>query len=731
MKVGIIGAGMAGLATAHFLNRRGVEVELLEASPEAGGSACSFVWNGHTCDWAAHRLFTRDEHILQLIQSLTPLRTLNRVSAVWLAGKWLKDPVDAVQLCGRFFPHNTFSVPWTYLTRNRSLPETSFRSYCLAKYGSRLEQFLFSPYTEKMFGIDADRISVEWARKKTRLSGPLDVIRQGSKTKFNYFYYPQKGGFGAIGDALLAPVKDFVKYGARVEGLDLEGDRVLRVRYVRDGQPGVMEADHFVSTLPLTEICRMTGFESPLQYRSVAAVYVHLKKPRATPNHWIYFMDGKQNVVNRICEVKNMWPGCGPEDTTVLCAEVTEHHHDGFLDNAVRSMAASGIYSMDDVLDTTVVVRGYSYPVYSCDYEKDVDAARAHLARFPNLRAVGRAAQFEHMEIDNCLESALHCVRELTATQPAAEVSAAPAQRSSLAVEPRVACVVADTGDGEALLRCLDSFRSAAYSRLRLLAVTPDETRVASLRAAYPGLEVLHDASGHGLPSMYNKGIIAALRGDDPADFVMLAQSCVTCEPDAIARLVSVAQRDPEAGILAPQLCIAEDPERIWSIGLRFRSFPPSSKNIGRGCPAADYPKSREVDYAVSAALLVSRAAIEAAGLFDPGFSCYYEDMDFSRRVRARDYRIRYVPEARLLHHDGPTSLSPAAFHEAWGESFTRFYRRHMRGGLLPLHFAYLIARESLTGNLPRIPALVRGMRRGLQKSLGEPPSIDSADILG
>ena len=54
-----------------------------------------------------------------------------------------------------------------------------------------------------------------------------------------------------------------------------------------------------------------------------------------------------------------------------------------------------------------------------------------------------------------------------------------------------------------------------------------------------------------------------------------------------------------------------------------------------------------------------------------------------------------------------------------------------MPGALLPLHFAYLILRESLTGNLPHIPALVRGMRRGLQKSLGEPPSIDSADILG
>lgn len=729
MKVGIIGAGMTGLSTAHFLHKRGVEIEVVEASPAAGGSAYSFVWNGHTCDWAAHRLFTRDEHILQLIQSLVPLRTLNRVSAVHLGGRWLKDPVDAIQLCARFFPRNTFSVPWTYLTRPRHLTETSFRSYCLARFGSRLEQFLFSPYTEKMFGLDADRISVEWARKKTRLSGPLDVIRQGSKTKFNYFYYPQRGGFGAICDALLEPVQSFVHYNARVERLETEGGRILRAHYVQDGQPRTLEADHFISTLPLTTLCAMTGFDSPLTYRSVAAVYVHVRKPHVTPNHWIYYMDGAQTVVNRLCEVKNMYPDCGPQDTSVVCAEVTECHHPGFQEACIRSLAESGIFRMDDVLDSTVVRRDFSYPVYGCDYEKDVDAARTHLAQFGNLRSVGRAAQFEHMEIDNCLESALHCVRELTAGESVdVTTTAAQPQRSALPVEPRVATVVADTGTPEDLLRCIDSFRAADYSQQRILIVTEDSAVVSRLQTERPDVTPLLDVSGHHLPSMYNKGLIAALHKEQ-ADFVLLVQSHATCAPDALARLVAVAQRDPEAGILSPQLLMAEAPDTLWSIGLRFRRFPPSTKNIGRGSPAAEYPKSREVEYAVSAGLLLSRAAIETAGLFDPGFSCYYEDMDLSRRVRNHGFRIRYVPEARLFHHGGDEPR-PEAFYEAWGESFTRFYRRHMSSASAPFHFSYLVVREALTGNLNRLPALFRGMKRGLQKPLGLPPTIDSADIL-
>ncbi len=721
MKVAIIGAGMSGLSAAHFLHRKGVEVEILEAAPVIGGFAHSFQWNGHTCDWAAHRLFTHDEHILQLLQSLIPLRTLNRVSQVRLGGKWLKDPVDAVQLCTRFFPRNTFSIPWTYFTRNRQLPETSFESYCLARFGARLEEFLFSPYTRKMFGIPMDQLSVEWARKKIRLSGPLDVLRQGSKTKFNYFYYPKNGGYGVICDALATPVRDRIRLHSRLTGFDVEAGRVARARYEQDGASRTLEADHFISTIPLTTLCSMTGFESPLTYRGVSAVYVHVAKPQTTPNHWIYYMDGDV-AVNRLCEIKNLYPQAGPPETSVVCAEVTDCDRPDYLEKTVRDLAASGIFRMDQVLDTTVVRREFSYPVYRCDYEKDVDRALEHLARFPNLRTVGRAAQFEHMEVDDCLESALQCVRELTAQAPVALAE----QRSALPVEPQVATLVADTGDWPALLRCVDSFLAADYAQQQVVVVTADADKQARLRAERPAVAVLHEPAARGLPALYNKGIAAALR-DYEADFVLLVQSNTHTEPDLVAKLVRVAQRDPEAGMLAPQIRLADQPDTLWSIGLRFRRFPPSTKNIGRGRPAAEFARSREVDYAVSSGLLVSREALEKAGLFDPGFACYYEDMDLSRRVREKGFRIRYVPEAHLYHHEAPPA-DLAAFCESWGESFARFYRRHMKPLwlVLPVHFAYLVLREVATGRARTVPALCRGAWRGLHRRLGRTPGLDS-----
>ncbi len=726
MKVGILGAGMSGLSAAYLLHRQGVDVEILEAESYLGGFAHSFAWNGHTCDWAAHRLFTHDEHILQQIKALVPLRQLDRVSAVRLGGKWLKDPVDALQLCGRFFPRQTLSIPWTYATRPRRLPELSFQHYCLKKYGRRLERFLFSPYTEKMFGIPADRISVEWARKKVRLAGPLDVIRQGSKKKFHYFYYPESGGYGTICDALARPVRDRLRLQARAHALELEGGRVTGVRYTQGGQESVLRADHFISTIPLTQLCGMVGHQPPLTYRAVAAVYVLVNKPQTTPNHWIYYMDGGV-VVNRLCEFKNLDPRSGPPETSVVCAEVTDCDRPDFLERAVDDLAASGIFRKDQVLDTTVVRREYSYPVYRCDYEKDVDLAQGHLARFANLHSIGRAAQFEHFEVDDCLEAALQLTRQLTEPVRAA---VAEERRSPLPVEPRVVSVVADLGHVEQVRACVAALQASDYAQHRVLVVCSGESRLGEWQAALPGVTVLADRTERGLPAAYNTGLARAFRKEQ-ADYVFLCRSSTTVAPDLLSQLVRVAQRDPEAGALMPAVLQADAPDRLWTIGLRFRRFPPATQNIGRGERPSRYPVIREVEYAAGCGLLVRREAVEKAGLFDPGYACYYEDVDFSRRVRDAGFRIRYVPEARLFHRPAPPG-NPRAFHEAWGESFTRFYRRHMTplALVLPLHVGYLLARESLTGNLRNVPALCRGIWRGLRRRLGPAPTLDQSDFL-
>jgi len=66
----------------------------------------------------------------------------------------------------------------------------------------------------------------------------------------------------------------------------------------------------------------------------------------------------------------------------------------------------------------------------------------------------------------------------------------------------------------------------------------------------------------------------------------------------------------------------------------------------------SDGDRTREVDWAQSAALMVHRGAAEAIDFFDPAFFVYSDEVDFCRRLRDAGWTILFVPAARAIHHE-------------------------------------------------------------------------------
>ena len=70
MRVGIVGAGAAGLAAAYDLCRAGHEVVVYESAPFIGGQASTIPVGGHPLERGYHHLFTNDRAILDLMVEL-------------------------------------------------------------------------------------------------------------------------------------------------------------------------------------------------------------------------------------------------------------------------------------------------------------------------------------------------------------------------------------------------------------------------------------------------------------------------------------------------------------------------------------------------------------------------------------------------------------------------------------------------------------------------------------
>jgi len=87
-----------------------------------------------------------------------------------------------------------------------------------------------------------------------------------------------------------------------------------------------------------------------------------------------------------------------------------------------------------------------------------------------------------------------------------------------------------------------------------------------------------------------------------------------------------------------------------------------------------------EVEAISGACMLVKRAAVEDVGLWDEGYFLHCEDLDWCMRFRQKNWKIMFVPSARVTHALGASSKSRPLF-VAWHKhkGMIRFYRKFFK----------------------------------------------------
>lgn len=184
MRIAIVGAGMAGLAAAHDLNKAGHEVAIYEAAPQVGGLASGF--KAPYWDWTLekfyHHWFAGDKDMLGLIAELgwSDQVIFRRPYTVVLHnGKFqaLDSYVEAVKFTLRNFgviDLVRFGLVGVYLklTSNwRPLERVTADSWLRKWVGPRIYNAIWRPMLVGKFGeenLDVVNAAWFWARVKAR-----------------------------------------------------------------------------------------------------------------------------------------------------------------------------------------------------------------------------------------------------------------------------------------------------------------------------------------------------------------------------------------------------------------------------------------------------------------------------------------------------------------------------------------------------------------------------------
>lgn len=132
-------------------------------------------------------------------------------------------------------------------------------------------------------------------------------------------------------------------------------------------------------------------------------------------------------------------------------------------------------------------------------------------------------------------------------------------------------------------------------------------------------------------------------------------------EQGAIGRLIETAKGHPEAAAVAPLLLRPDG--RLEHSTLPFPSLRVAAATARgpNGVSEKDgdrmmlvgrwrHDRARDVDWAVGAALLMPRVALEDVGPFSERFFMYVEDLEWCWRANRRGWTIRFEPAARVVH---------------------------------------------------------------------------------
>lgn len=443
----IIGAGPAGLSTAYVLSDNGVGTLVLEMSGKIGGISQTIVRDGFRFDLGGHRFFTKDEEIEDFFREVLgdEIIWVNRSSKIYYLDKYFDyplTPTNALLGMGVGTTAKCLADYGAVKVRNifRKPEIISLEDWVSNEFGRQLFRLFFKNYTEKVWGIDCNRICAEWAAQRIKglslrvaIKDAIMPSKNGNvATLIDKFMYPRLG-IGRLSERMAEKVEkqgQEVRMHSRVTAVNHE-DGLIRSVDV-DGEEGeyTVAVEHLCSSMPLTELVLAMRPHAPeevveaaksLRYRDLVTVNVMVDKPQVTDQTWIYIHDPSIRL-GRIHEPKNWSPAMAPPDKSSIVAEffcfrdgdIWNMDDSDLVELTVRELDERlGFIKADEVIDAFVVRIPKAYPMYELGYEEPLEAIKRYIGSFANLQIVGRYGTYKYNNMDHSMKTGILAARNI------------------------------------------------------------------------------------------------------------------------------------------------------------------------------------------------------------------------------------------------------------------------------------------------------------------------------
>lgn len=201
---------------------------------------------------------------------------------------------------------------------------------------------------------------------------------------------------------------------------------------------------------------------------------------------------------------------------------------------------------------------------------------------------------------------------------------------------------------------CLSALLAQSYPDFEVILVDNASTDGSAdfVAERFPRVRIIRNSRNLGFAAGMNVGLKAA-QGEI---LVLLNQDTVVGE-NWLTALVEAMAADREVGVAGCKI-LYPDGRTIQHAGARLDYPLGFAHHYGYGeLDQGQYDILRPVDYVTGAAMGIKREVVEKIGYLDEDFfPAYFEDVEFCLRAREAGYKVIYVPQAVLIHHESSST---------------------------------------------------------------------------
>lgn len=412
-KIAIIGAGVSGLSTAHFL--KGHQVVVFEKDHCAGGLIkCRRVDGSlfHTC--GGHVFNSKHQTVLDWFWSrfnqAEAFHKTDRNAVVFMnEDQAIPYPIENHLY---LFDENTQKQcisDIVTIAQNEGIEPHNFEEFLKGRFGQTLYELYFQPYNEKVWRRDLRQVPLSWLEGKL----PMPTVEEIIYNNINHvkekafvhatFWYEKQNGSQFLADQLAEGLD--IRYKT-----DIDSIRLIQGKWHVAGEvfDKVVFCGNIKDMVKMIEGVDLTSYFQPvekLEYHGTTAVFCEIDK---NPYSWIYMPSRNYDSHRIICTgnfAASNNSSSVPDDRITATVEFTDLiKKEEILDNL------SKIPLHPKYLDHQY--NKYTYPIQDANTRGMIKQLKAVLAPY-QFYFTGRFADWEYYNMDVAMGAAMDVSKDI------------------------------------------------------------------------------------------------------------------------------------------------------------------------------------------------------------------------------------------------------------------------------------------------------------------------------